>query len=63
MNDVGRDWTYEEYRERLDAWICKYERRIALKAKRTERKQINQAGGGKRIAEVILKPEKRRRRA
>jgi hypothetical protein len=56
MNDVDRHWTYEEYRERLDAWIRKYEQRIALKAKRTERKQIKQARGGKAVASLLLKP-------
>jgi hypothetical protein len=61
MKQFNGDWTYKEYRERLDAWIQKNAQRKVLRARRTERKQIKQAGGGKAVASLLLKPITRKR--
>ena len=49
-------WTYEQYRERLDAWLRKNAQRKAAKARRTERDGVGQLGGGKVVASLLLKP-------
>jgi len=54
-------WTYEQYRERLDAWLRKHAQRKVLKARRTEFDNIKRAGGGKAVASLLLKPITRKR--
>lgn len=50
------DWTYQQYKERLDAYLRKCSQRKVLKARRMEHEQIKQAGGGAALAAAILKP-------
>jgi len=57
---LERDWTYEEYRERLDAYLRKQARRKVLKARKVEREQIKQAGGGRALAKLLLEPSRRK---
>jgi len=57
------DLTYEEVRERIDAWIRKNAPRKVSRARRIERSRVRQAGGGKAIAALILEPASRRRKA
>ena len=44
---MSADLTYEQYRERLDAYLRKQTQKKVLKARRVERKQVASAGGGK----------------
>ncbi len=54
------DWTFEEYRERLGEYLRKQAQRKILKARRTEREKVRQAGGGKALAALLLKPATKR---
>ena len=49
-------WTYEQYPERLDAWLKKHAQRKVLKSRRTEHDNIKRVGGGKAAASLLLKP-------
>ena len=53
--------TYEQYRERLHDWVKKNAQRKVMRARRTERERVRQLGGGKRIAEVVMKPAAQRK--
>ena len=60
MRESG-DWTFEQYKERLEAWFRKDAQRKILKARRVERERVRQLGGGKKIAKLLLKPAGRKR--
>ena len=51
---------YQEYREKLDAFLRKQAQKKVLKARRVERKQVSSAGGGMAAAALMLKPIKRK---
>ena len=53
------DPTYEQYRERLVAWIAKNAQRKIMEARREERDRVRQLGGGKHITALMLKPTRK----
>ena len=56
---MSADLTYEEYREKLDAYLRKQAQKKVLKARRVERKQVASAGGGRAVAALMLKPARK----
>ena len=52
--------SYEEYREKLDAHLRQQAQKKVLKARRMER--VRQAGGGRAVAALMLKPARKVRR-
>ena len=59
---VSAELTYEQLRERLDAWIKTNAQRKIMKARREERNRVRQLGGGEHIAALMLRPCKQRKR-
>ncbi len=53
--------SFADYYEQLQTYLRKQEQRKILKARRVERKRIAQAGGGKEIAALFLKPIRTKR--
>ncbi len=62
VKHADNDWTYEEYRERLDVYLRKQAQRKVLKTRRVERERVRQLGGGKAIAKMLLGPGRRKHR-
>ena len=61
MSSVGpmAEMSYEQYRERLDAYLRKQAQKKVLKARRVERKQVASAGGGRAVSALMLKPARK----
>jgi len=59
---MTQEMTYEQVRERIDAWIRKNAQRRVLKAWRIERQRVQQAGGGRAVAALMLKPARKVRK-
>ena len=59
---MSAELTYEEYREKLDAYLRKQAQKRVLKARRVERKQVASSGGGMAVATLMLKPARKVRK-